>query len=97
MKNELDIHLCLRAFEKIRQLGAKREGAMMDVYDYQGLSASSGYDGYDITVSNRDVSATIHFHNSYDLDYHGQDKLDTFISQLNRLDRIDVSDSASRV
>ncbi|NVJ59354.1 MAG: DUF3081 family protein [Gammaproteobacteria bacterium] len=63
MKNELDIHKILKAFQKVIKHGTKRN----DYHILNGIKAQSDFDGYTVILSNDDVELTIFFHNRYDL------------------------------
>lgn len=63
MKNELDIHKMLKAFQKIVKHGIARGDSRI----LNGILAQSDFDGYTIVLSDDDVSLTIFFHNKYEL------------------------------
>ena len=82
MDKRLDIKQALRVFDKVVSCGLK-EG---DQYRLDGLQASSGFDGYSVTLGTNRVVLTIHFHNKYDVDYDDSKELDLFIQLLDRID-----------
>ncbi|UPW19723.1 DUF3081 domain-containing protein [Agarivorans sp. TSD2052] len=87
MQRIVDVSLVLRVYEKITRLGTKHS----DGYLYEGLNANSDWDGYTITVSNQQLGLSIFFHNNYQFSVHDEKVIDTFIKQLERIDKSQVS------
>ncbi|GDY24797.1 DUF3081 family protein [Agarivorans sp. Toyoura001] len=83
MQRVVDVNLALRVYEKITRLGIKQgEG-----YLYQGLQASSDWDGYTIVLSNQQLDLSVFFHNKYQFSVHDDKAIDSFIKQLKHLDQ----------
>ncbi|TCI02369.1 DUF3081 domain-containing protein [Corallincola luteus] len=82
VRNELDIHQCLRVFDKVRRHGVKTESG----HHFQGLTASSDFDGYTAFLSSNDVTLTLFFHNKYDLEYRQHGDVDAFVKLLSVID-----------
>ncbi len=79
----IDFHTVLHAAEIIRPGGDRA----VDDYIFEGLRLNTGFDGYSMTVANRDVSLTINFHNTFHLDSLSRDKTDDFYKHLQRIVR----------
>ena len=82
MDKRFDIKQALRAFDKVTRYGLQQGGE----YRLDGLLASSGFDGYTVTLADNHVSLTIHFHNSYDVEYSDSKALDNFLRLIDRID-----------
>lgn len=64
MKNKIDINLALLAFDKVVKQGIKSE----DGHTFEGITASSDFDGYTLVLQDKLSSLTIFFHNKYELE-----------------------------
>jgi hypothetical protein len=82
MQRLIDVNLALRVYEKICRLGTKQQ----DNYLYEGLSASSDWDGYTIVVSNAQLELSVFFHNKYQFSSHDDKAIERFIKQLKFID-----------
>ncbi len=76
-----DVKLALTAFNNILSNGrnANRE------YAYQGLTATSDFDGYTRFIKNQLVPLTIFFHNKYKIDFKHKLALNEFYEQLEKI------------
>ncbi len=68
----------LLAFERIKEHGKQKDGE----YHYHGLSANLGHDGYTLTLANNEVSATVQFHNTLQINSPNRGALKTFNKQV---------------
>ncbi len=82
MDKHLDIKMALRVFHKVLEKGEKKE----DGYHYDGLTASESFDGYTLTLKDRDVTLLIFFHNEFDLQFKHEGENEDFIRLLERID-----------
>lgn len=82
MQRLIDVNLVLRVYEKICRLGKKQQ----DYYLYEGLSASSDWDGYTIVVANSQLELSVFFHNKYQFSSHDDKAIEGFIKQLKFID-----------
>ncbi len=76
-----DVKLALTAFNNILSNGRKDNRE----YHYQGLTASSDFDGYTLFIKNQNVSLTIFFHNKYKIDFKHKLALNEFYEQLEKI------------
>ena len=65
MKNDLDLHMLLRVFDKIRTKGEQIEQG----HQLEGIKAVSDFDGYTVVLSDVQCNLTLFFHNKYEFDY----------------------------
>ncbi|WP_091512647.1 DUF3081 family protein [Microbulbifer yueqingensis] len=82
-EHKIDVRQALRAFDRITREGEKRD----DGWHYQGLTASTDFDGYTVFISSAKVRLTIFFHNKYTVDYRNAFELHEFAEQLRKLDK----------
>ena len=80
-ETKIESGLVLRAYQKIVDQG-ERQGA---THVLGGLTASSDYDGYGITLSDGAVSARVLFHNRVQIDAPSRKALETFRQRLHRV------------
>lgn len=80
----LDIRLVLRAFNTVRDRGEKRG----DGYFWQGITASSDFDGYTLELNDGHCTLTVRFHNKYTFDSPNRVFRQQFIDQLKRIDQL---------
>lgn len=78
MKNDIDSHLILKVFDKIRQNGEKKD----DAYHLAGLKAFTDFDGYTVYIEDARVKLRFGFHNQYHFDYENSEHLDAFERKL---------------
>ncbi|MEZ8142921.1 hypothetical protein A1OO_11260 [Enterovibrio norvegicus FF-33] len=81
MKNELNIAKLLAAFEVIMEKGETTEFGKR----YQGVEASTDYDGYNVYLKGNGVELHIGFHNIYDLKYDQAHLKDSFLKKIDSL------------
>ncbi len=83
MKNELDPHVVLGAFEKIKLHGEPKEDELFGtIYLLDGVRAYSDFDGYTIFLEDATVKMRFGFHNQYHLDYGNQEQAEQFEKKL---------------
>jgi len=80
-EKRVDTYQALLAFEHIRTQGKQVNGE----YHFEGFTAFTDFDGYTVTISQRDVTLTIFFHNKYDVSFKDAEDLDNFLKQLYNL------------
>ena len=80
----LDVRLVLRVFNSVRDRGQKRG----DLYVWQGMTASSDFDGYTLALSDSHCTVTVRFHNKYTLDSPNRVFRQQFVEQLKRIDQL---------
>ncbi|CAH0990045.1 hypothetical protein SIN8267_00128 [Sinobacterium norvegicum] len=78
----VDVVQALRVFNLVLSQGV-RQG---DEYSWQGLTASSDFDGYNVCLQDALVRLDIHFHSSFHLNSPSRRALTLFVSQLQALD-----------
>lgn len=81
MKNRIPTHDLLLVYEIIRRFGNKTDTG----YQWQGITASSDYDGYTVFLSADGVSMQLGFHHSYRLDYQNVKHFDAFQKRIKAL------------
>ncbi|KMT67063.1 DUF3081 family protein [Catenovulum maritimum] len=81
MKNNLDLHLFLNAFNIICKNGEKQHNYHL----LQGMRAWSDFDGYTCFLANSKVTMTLLFHGKYSIDATNDAEIDTFTQQVKRL------------
>lgn len=80
----LDIRLVLRVFNTVRDRGQKRG----DRYFWQGMTASSDFDGYTLVLNDGHCTLTVRFHNKYTFDSPNRALRQQFINLLKRIDKL---------
>jgi len=83
MKNQVDIQRLLRIFTLIQQYGEKTSQG----HQLLGLTATSDFEGYTLTISDQSVSLDLFFHNKYKFDYPNNQALETFERRLKQLEK----------
>lgn len=81
MKNSLDINKALLAFDIITHQGDKTA----DGYNLSGLTATSDFDGYTLTIRDALSELTIFFHNKYELEGPDQKARDRLVKNIEHL------------
>jgi hypothetical protein len=71
----------LQIFDLITTKGIKTDST----YTYSDISASHDFDGYTCWLSYKDLTVTLLFHGSYDLDYKEEDTLKIFFKKIANL------------
>ena len=80
----LDVRLVLRVFHTIRDRGQKRG----DRYFWQGMTASSDFDGYTLVLNDGYCTLTLRFHNKYTFNGPNRALRQQFIDLLKRIDKL---------
>lgn len=83
MKNDLDLHMLLRVFEKVREHGKEAD----EGHQLEGVKASSDFDGYTVFLSDVQCNLTLFFHNKYECDYPTEKAREDFEKRLNYIDK----------
>ncbi len=83
MKNDLDLHMLLRVFEKIRTHGEANELE----YKLEGITATSDFEGYTVVLSDVQCSLTLFFHNKYEFDYPTEKARESFEKRVAYIDK----------
>ncbi|CZF85582.1 MULTISPECIES: DUF3081 domain-containing protein [Grimontia] len=81
MKNELNPAKLLAAFEVVMEKGEDTEFGKI----YEGVEASTDYDGYNVYLRGNGVELHIGFHNTYDLKYDQAHLRDSFLKKVDAL------------
>ncbi len=81
MKNRLDINTALLAFTKINEHGDAVDGG----HYFEGLFASSDYDGYTLTIKDKLSTLTIFFHNKYELEGPDSKAIDRLVKNIEHI------------
>lgn len=77
----VDVRTALAVFEKITRLGTKSG----DDWVFDQMRANSGFDGYNITLSDQHATLTVNFHNTFHVDCSSHQKLQSFVEHLERI------------
>ena len=73
----------LSVFEKIMSNGQRQEeGTVLNQ-----IYASSGFDGYSITLWDEHVTVTLQFHNAIHCDCNNQQQMDNFLEKLDVIEK----------
>ena len=81
MKNKIDINLALLAFDKIRQVGEQSQQGCT----FEGVTASSDFDGYTLVLQDKLSSLTIFFHNKYELEGPDSKAMDRLVKNIEHI------------
>jgi hypothetical protein len=82
-ERKIDVRLALRAYQNVLELGTRdAEGHHLD-----GLTATSDFDGYTVTLSDRAVTIRLLFHSRVAIDAPSGKALEGFIDRLQRVAR----------
>jgi Protein of unknown function (DUF3081) len=73
----------LMLFEIINAEGERQN----DEAILNGISASSGFDGYSLTLWDSHVTATLQFHNTIHCDFDSQTHLDEFLHKISVIEK----------
>lgn len=82
MNEKVNVRQALRVFDLITRNG-KRQGGE---YLLNGLSASSGFDGYTVTLRNNYVTLDIFFHNKFSFQFSNKKEKMLFMDKLSAID-----------
>lgn len=83
LKDKIDVRLVLRAVSRILEKGAQTDQGAI----YRGVTVVSDFDGYNITVSTRDASITVMFHNTFNTQYRSAVQMTQLYDQLKAIVR----------
>lgn len=78
MKNKIDVNTALLAFDIIVQQGEKDAKG----HTFEGLTASSDFDGYTLVLEDKLSSLTIFFHNKYELEGPDSKAMDRLVKNI---------------
>lgn len=83
MEDKVDARLILKAASRVLEQG-KQDG---EGTHWHGLTVVSDVDGYNVTVSNRNVKVTVMFHSQLEIDAKNKPALDEFYDTICRVAR----------
>lgn len=83
MSGELNIRQALRVFHIITSHGTRTE----EGFRLSGLTASSDFDGYTVTIRNDYVCLDIFFHNKYTFTCDNRKEKEAFLYKIKQIDR----------
>ena len=83
MEQKLDAKSILRAYQHIVDNGTRTE----DKYILGGLSAQADFDGYSVTLADREVTLRLLFHNNIDINTPNSNALKQFRDKLVAINR----------
>ena len=86
MRGKIDVKMALRVFQVVTEKGQR----LNDDYQYKGITASYGFDGYSVSLSNDYVNLSLNFHNTYSLHASNKTEEQKFIEILQQIDRVEV-------
>lgn len=78
---KVDVRMALRAYQNITRLG-ERDG---EGYKYDGLTASTDFDGYTVVISDGAVTLRIFFHHRFSIEPDKGKAIDQFLARLARV------------
>lgn len=81
MKNKIDINLALLAFDIVMRSGEKTDTGST----FEGVTASSDFDGYTLVLQDKLSSLTIFFHNKYELEGPDNKAMDRLIKNIEHI------------
>ncbi|MCW8856424.1 MAG: DUF3081 domain-containing protein [Kangiella sp.] len=84
MSTDIDIRQALRVFQIIVENGQQRGNR----HYFKGIYATSGFDGYDVELTDEKVTLSIYFHSRFDLDYKNQLDNEAFFEKLSKIDAL---------
>lgn len=82
MSKTLDFHTILTAAQIIRENGQRNDDGS---YRLEGIHFLSSYDGYSVTLTSKEVSLTVNFHNTYNIKTPSKDAEEKFFKQLRKI------------
>ncbi len=83
LKDKIDVRLVLRAVSRILEKGAQTDQGAI----YRGITVVSDFDGYNVTVSTKDASITVMFHNTFNTEYRSAVQMTQLYDQLKEIVR----------
>lgn len=84
MSTDIDIRQALRVFQIIAEQGEQRGNR----HYFKGIYATSGFDGYDVELTDEKVTLSIYFHSRFDLDYKNQLDKEAFLEKIAKIDAL---------
>lgn len=84
MSTDIDIRQALRVFQIIADKGEQRGNR----HYFKGIYATSGFDGYDVELTDEKVTLSIYFHSRFDLDYKNQLDKEAFLEKIAKIDAL---------
>jgi hypothetical protein len=82
-ERKIDVRLALRAYQNVRELGAREA----DGYQLDGLTVTSDFDGYTVTLSDGVVTVRLLFHSKVAIDAPNGRALEKFADRLQSIAR----------
>lgn len=79
--NKLKKRDLLQAFDLVTTKGIKTDG----VYELSGVKASQDFDGYTCWLSFKDLTVTLLFHGTFDMDYEDEDTQKAFFKKISNM------------
>lgn len=76
--SDIDTHLAVEAFQKLREHGEHRDGE----YHLGGLAGSTDFDGYTVFLHDDRVDLAVYYKHRYKLDYQRDEDLELFNRKL---------------
>ncbi|ACV26160.1 DUF3081 family protein [Kangiella koreensis] len=84
MSTDIDIRQALRVFQIIVEQGERRGNR----HYFKGIYATSGFDGYDVELTDEKVTLSIYFHSRFDLGYKNQLDKEAFLDRIAKIDAL---------
>ena len=87
MEHKIDKHQILKVFSKISKHGhVKSNGHVLD-----GIYAESDWDGYNLFLSNQNVTIRVQFHNTCKVEFKHKFHFEEFLETINKIDKTDYT------
>lgn len=87
MQNEVDAKLLLNVFAKVEKHGSAINNELGAGYELDGITVNSGFDGYEVYLSNGKVQLTLGFHHKWHSDATSEADMDAFVKQLKKINQ----------
>jgi hypothetical protein len=81
MSEKIEVGNALRVFQTVIDNGTKTDKG----YEFKGLIADTGFDGYTVTLSDGAVTLTVMFHQKFAVDSPNSQATENFIKRLDVL------------
>ena len=78
---KVDVAVALRAYQSVLNYG-ERDG---DCYRYEGLRASTDFDGYTITLTDGTITLRVFFHSRFSIEPQQGRAVDRFLARIRRV------------
>ncbi len=82
-----NVRQALRVFYKVTHYGDQHGGE----YHLDGITARSEQDGYTIILSDDEVTLTVFFHNTFDVERSSDSALQSFYDRLEKIDQAEYA------